>query len=288
MSTPAGPAADPRLVFAEYVRITGLPHLGPELAGDPDLLGKRLGLLNGSSWISLWANYFARHYLPGVQLVNAGNDAVQLNFMAAHSRGEPCPPAANIEAFVRYARDLADLGEVDAILITCSTMNRAYPAVQEAMTDRDVPVLQIDAPMMQRAVEHGGPVLVLATHGPTVRSTGELLDETARARGKEMERVEMSLPQAWEHLARGDIDRHNAVLADAIREQCGLRPIGGVVLAQLSMSLFSLSFADPVKEFGIPVWTSAECGFQRVREVLGNRDALSGQSAARRSPDRPG
>ena len=92
MSVPCSPRRPARPVFAEYVRVTGLPHLGPEPAGDADLIGKRLGLLNGSSWISLWSNYFARRYLPGVQLVNAGNDAVQLNFMAAHDRGEPCPP----------------------------------------------------------------------------------------------------------------------------------------------------------------------------------------------------
>lgn len=204
--------------------------------------------------------------------MNAGNDAVQLNFMAAHARGEPCPPAANVEAFVRYAHDLVDLGEVDAILITCSTMNRAYTAVQEALADKSVPVVQIDAPMMERAVEHGGPVLVLATHGPTVKSTSNLLDETARARAKTIEVVEVSLPAAWEHLSRGDIDHHNDVLAEAIRQQCRIRPIGCVVLAQLSMAVFSFSFADPVKEFGMPVWTSPECGFQRVREVLLNRE----------------
>ena len=276
VTTVASPPAGIRRVFSEYIRITGLPHLGPEPAGDAGLLGKRLGLLNGSSWVSFWANYFAREYLPGVQLVNAGNDAVQLNFMEAHAQGEPCPPTANIDAFVRYAVDLADLGRVDAILITCSTMNRAYTSVQAAMADRDIPVLQIDVPMMERAADHGGPVLVLATHGPTVRSTSELLSETAFARGRTLGRVELSLPEAWERLARADIDGHNDVLASAIREQCALRPIGCVVLAQLSMALLSLTYPDPVEQFGIPVWTSAECGFERVGAVLRDREIRPG------------
>jgi hypothetical protein len=269
-----------RRLFAGYIRTTGLPHLGPEPRGEAGLLGKRLGLLNGSSWISLWANYFARIYLPGVQLVNAGNDAVQLNFMQAHAQGDPCPPAVNIEAFARYAVDLADLGRVDAILITCSTMNRAYSSVQEAVADRDLPVLQIDAPMMERAVEHGGPVLVLATHGPTVRSTSELLSETALARGRAIERVELSLPEAWERLSRADVDGHNEVLAAAIRTQCAQRPIGCVLLAQLSMALFSLTYPDPVARFGIPVWTSAGCGFERVGEVLRGRKIRPGATDA--------
>ncbi len=269
---------DPGALFAEYIRITGLPHLGPEPRGDPVLIGKRLGLLNGSTWVALWSSFFARRYLPGVQLVHAGSDAVQLNFMAAHERGEPCPPEANVQAFVRYARDLVDLGGVDAILITCSTMNRAYPAVELALADRGCPVLQIDAPMMERAVEQGGPVLVLATHGPTVRSTSQLLAETAGARGRSVERIELSLPAAWAHLAEGDVERHNRVLADAIREQCRLRPVGCVVLAQLSMSVFLLTHPEPESEFGLPVWTSAECGFQRTRDVL-----AGGERANRRA-----
>jgi len=277
----ADPGGDLRRAFSDYIRITGLPHLGPEPAGDPGLLGKRLGLLNGSSWISFWSNTFARQYLPGVQLVNAGNDAVQLNFMAAHAQGEPCPPASNIEAFVRSAQDLVELGEVDAILITCSTMNRAYPAVQDALAGQGVPVLQIDAPMMQRAVEHGGPVLVLATHGPTVQSTCDLLAETARARGRTVETVALSLPAAWERLARADVSGHNAVLAEAIRERCTLQRIGCVVLAQLSMALFALEHPDPLSEFGIPVWTSAECGFERVREILLERPSSNRQNGAR-------
>src|SRR5512140_324783 len=88
-------------LFSDYLRVTGVAHTGPEAHGDPRLLGKRLGLLNGSSWITLWANYFGRHYLPGVHLVNAGNEAVQINFMEAHDAGSPSLPPANLAAFER-------------------------------------------------------------------------------------------------------------------------------------------------------------------------------------------
>ena len=59
--------------------------------------------------------------MPGVQSVKAGNDAVQLNFVRAYRAGEPCPPQSSIEACARNARDLVELADVDAILITCST-----------------------------------------------------------------------------------------------------------------------------------------------------------------------
>lgn len=264
-------APDAIRLFSDYLRLTGVAHLGPEPEGAPELLGKRLGLLNGSSWITLWANYFGRLYLPGVHLVNVGNEAVQINFMEAHARGLPCPPQPNIDAFVRYAQDLVDLARVDLVLITCSTMNRAYTQVEAALAPRGVAVLQIDRPMMERAVAHGGRVLVVATHGPTVQSTQALLGETAAQMGREVRFSGLTIEEAWERLAVGDVGGHNQALAEGIRSCLGRQEVGCVVLAQLSMSVFQFSHPDPLAEFGVPVLTSGQCGFQRARELLAAR-----------------
>jgi aspartate/glutamate racemase len=254
--------------FSNYLRVTGVAHTSPEPQGDPHLLGKRLGLLNGSSWITLWSNYFGHLYLPGVHLVNAGNEAVQINFMEAHSEGMASLPAANLSAFKRYAIDLAQLGHVDAVLITCSTMNRAYSQVRRALRPYQVSVYQIDRPMMERAVQHGGRILVVATHGPTVTSTQALLREVAKENGYPVSMAGVLVEDAWDCLARGEVEQHNAILAKAIRDHMLAEEIGCVVLAQLSMTVFLLSFPDPLYEFGIPVYTSGQCGFEAIREVL--------------------
>ena len=262
------PYIAPSQLFSDYLRVTGIAHLGPEPSGEPGLIGKRLGLLNGSSWITLWSNYFGRLYLPGVHLVNAGNEAVQLNFMDAHQKGLPCPPQSNIEAFIRYARDLVELAHVDLILITCSTMNRAYLQVADALQSYAVPVLQIDQPMMERAVVHGGEILVVATHGPTVASTQALLQETASCLGREVTFSGITVEEAWECLSAGDVPGHNRALAQAIHARLHQEPASCVVLAQLSMACLLFSYPDPLLEFGVPVYTSAECGFEKARELL--------------------
>jgi aspartate/glutamate racemase len=262
------PIRDPIRLFSDYLIITGVAHVAPEPAGDPALIGKRLGLLNGSSWITLWSNYFGRRYLPGVHLVNVGNEAVQINFMEAHEQGLPTPPQSNIDVFVRYALDLVDLARVDAVLITCSTMNRAYRQVQAALASVDVPVVQIDRPMMARAVEAGGRVLVVATHGPTVASTQALLRETAGEMGAELDFAGVTVEEAWRRLAAGDVQGHNDALAAAIRTSLEKEAITSVVLAQLSMTVFLLSYPDPAAAFGVPVLTSGQCGFEHVRTVL--------------------
>jgi hypothetical protein len=273
MSNTILPSLDPTQLFSDYLRVTGIAHLGPEPSGEPGLVGKRLGLLNGSSWITLWSNYFGRIYLPGVHLVNAGNEAVQLNFMDAHQKGLPCPPQSNVDAFICYARDLVELAQVDVVMITCSTMNRAYTQVADALQPYAVPVLQIDQPMMERAVDQGGEILVVATHGPTVNSTQALLRETASRLRKDVTFSGRTVETAWECLAAGDVAGHNIALAQAIHAHLDQEPARCVVLAQLSMACLLFTYPDPLVEFGIPVFTSAQCGFEKVCEMLMTRSA---------------
>jgi len=264
------PLTDAVQLFSNYLKVTGVAHIDPESDGDPALIGKRLGLLNGSSWITLWSNYFGRMFLPGVHLVNIGNEAIQMNFMQAHRDGQLTPPPSNIRAFVRYARDLVTFGRVDAVLITCSTMNRAYSRVRAALEPLGVPVAQIDRPMMARAVERGGRTLIIATHGPTVASTQTLLRETAHDMNRSLAFTGITVEDAWERLAASDVSGHNHALDQAIRAAMRAEELDSVVLAQLSMTVFLLSHPDPEAEYGIPVFASGQCGFEHMRELLAN------------------
>lgn len=259
---------DPIGLFSSYMKVTGVPVLSYEKAPDPGLQGKKLGVINGSSWVSLWSTWFGRMMLPGVKIINAGNEAVQLNFMQAHKRGEPCPPQINIDLFERYARDLHELFDVDALLISCSTMNRAFKQVSDSMSQFNVPVLQIDQAMMEEAVSTGGKILVVATHGPTVKSTQDLLQETAINLGRQVSFAGITVEEAFTHLGQGDIYAHNEVIRRAIDVSLEREKIDIVVLAQLSMSVFAFSYPEPVEVFGIRVLNSGETGFKRAGEVL--------------------
>lgn len=261
---------DPIELFGIYMRVAGVPRLEDEPDGEPLLRGKKLGVVNGASWISLWTCYFGKLILPGVKIVNVGNEAVQLNFMKAYREGKPCPPQINIDTFVRYARDLYDLFEVDAILISCSTMNRSAEAVRSEMARYNVPVIQIDEAMMEAAVENGGKILVVATHGPTVKSTQALLQETAEKLDKKVEYTGVTVEEAYDLLGQGKIAEHNQVIAKAIQGAMKGDDIAVAILAQLSMTVFRFSYPNPIESFGIPVLTSGECGFLKAKTVLMN------------------
>ena len=259
---------DPIELFSMYMKVVDVPRLEDKPDGEPSLLGKKLGVVNGANWITLWSSYFGRMILPEVKIINVGNEAVQLNFMKAHKEGRPCPPQINIDKFVGYARDLYELFDVDAILISCSTMNRSALAVRSEMAKYSVPVIQIDEAMMEAAISNGGKILVVATHGPTVKSTQALLQETAEKLGTKIKFTGATAEEAYELLGQGEIARHNEIIAEAIREATKKDDIAVVALAQLSMTVFNFSYPDPVESFGIPVLTSGECGFLKAREVL--------------------
>jgi Asp/Glu/hydantoin racemase len=259
---------DPVQLFSSYMSVTGVPEIAFETAPDPLLQGKKLGVVNGSSWVSLWTTWFGKKMLPGVKIINAGNEAVQLNFMRAFSQGFPCPPQINIDLFCGYAEDLYHLFGIDTILISCSTMNRAYREVQSHMKQYGVPVVQIDEAMMEEAVNSEGRILVIATHGPTVKSTQQLLLETGERLNRKVEFEGATIEEAFHLLGAGRIEEHNRLIAETIENSLKKSKIDIVVLAQLSMSVFSFSFPDPLKTFGIPVINSGETGFRRAGEVL--------------------
>ena len=266
---------NPVELFSLYMQATGVPSLAEEPGNDPLLKGKKLGIINGSSWVSLWTSYFGKDILPGVKIINVGNEGVQLNFMEAHKNNRSCPPQINIDLFTRYAEDLVSLCSADVILISCSTMNRSAGTVRDAMKKYNVPVIQIDEAMMEEAVMRGGKILIIATHGPTVKSTQDLLKETASRLGREVSFSGATVEKAFNLLGEGDIEGHNEIIAQAIEDVLVREEIKTVVLAQLSMTVFKLSYPDCMKIFGVPVLTSGETGFQRVKEIFTTRQETS-------------
>jgi len=254
---------NPAPLFNDYMRVIGRPD-----SPDASFQNKKLGVINSSAWMSLWSSYFGKMMLPGAHIVNVGNDAIQINFMQAHHDGKPTPPQRNIDLFCQFAEDLYELAHVDAILISCSTMNRAHNKVSERMQPHGVPVLQIDQALMEKAVTSGQKILIIATLQSTVQNTQSLLEETADRLDQSITFTGACVPQAFTALNNGDVDKHNNIIAAAIRATQAKGHIDMVVLAQLSMSIFLFTYPNPQKTFGIPVLTSGIAGFQRAGEIL--------------------
>ena len=111
-------------------------------------------------------------------------------------------------------------------------------------------------------------------------STQALLRETAAELGGSIDFAGETVEAAWHCLAAGDVQGHNQLLAQTIRACQQKETVDSVVLAQLSMTVFLLTYPDPRAEFGIPVFTSGQCGFERAAQVLAQKNpSQPGQNA---------
>ena len=148
---------------------------------------------------------------------------------------------------------------MDVILLACSTFNRA---VEVARPMINTPMLQIDRPMMDLAVQQGKRIGLLATVPTTVPASQKLLNLAAAEAGREIDVTTVLCSEAFAEIKKGNTAKHNELL---LREISLLsNKVDAIVLAQLSMSALEPELVDTK----IPIFNSGRTGFTRVREML--------------------
>ena len=167
-------------------------------------------------------------------------------------------PKTNYFKFAQYAHNLQEAG-ADMILLACSTFNYAAELARPMI---DIPIMQIDRPMMEAAVSQGARVGLLATLATTVPSSERLLRIVAAEQHKEIEITTVLREEAFQAIQKGDTDRHNAILLEEIEKLSG--KVDSIAMAQLSMS----ALAPHLPKTRVPVYDSGTTGFGRIRQML--------------------
>lgn len=133
------------------------------------------------------------------------------------------------------ARLRGRLGEaaVDAgvVVCTCSTISGAAELLGDQI---GVPVIRVDRPMAERAVEIGPRIAVVAALASTIVPTTALIRSVATASARAVELTEVLCAAAWESFAAGDVDAYLDAVAAAVGAIAV--PVDVVVLAQASMA----------------------------------------------------
>ncbi len=216
---------------------------------------KTLGIIHAVNLTIRAMQPFIEQYLPGVSVVHLCDDTIQRDNIKA---GVGVIPKVNYFKFAQYAHNLQEAG-VDAILLACSTFNYAAELARPMI---DIPILQIDRPMMEQAVADGRRVGMLATLATTVPSSERLLRIVAAEKKKDVAITTVLRPEAFEAIQKGDAATHNAILLEEIDKLSG--GVDSIVMAQLSMS----ALAPYLPKTRVPVYNSGSTGFARAREVL--------------------
>lgn len=216
---------------------------------------KTLGIIHAINLTIKAMQPFINEYLPKVSIMHLCDDTIQRDNIAA---GVGVIPKRNYFKFAQYAQNLQDAG-VDMILLACSTFNHAAELARPMI---QIPIAQIDRPMMEAAVCTGKRVGMLATLATTVPSSERLLRICAAEQKKDVEITTVLRAEAFEAYSKGDIETHNAMLLEEIDKLSS--KVDSIVMAQLSMS----ALAPKLGKTRVPVFNSGATGFARVRDML--------------------
>ena len=184
-----------------------------------------LGLIHTSATLVPVFQQLCNEYLPGVQVFNIVDDSLIKNVIKC---GELRPD--NARRVVNYVGS-AEAAGADYIMVTCSSIGAAVEA-SAALTK--VPVLRVDQPMADQAVQTGKRIGVIATLPTTLGPTSDLVRRRAAAAGKEIELTSVLCEGAFDALMSGDAATHDAMVAGALKDL--VKQVDVVLLAQASMA----------------------------------------------------
>ena len=216
---------------------------------------KTLGLIHTSATLVPVFADLCNKYLPGVKTFNIVDDSLIKNTIAC---GELTP--ATSRRVVNYAGSAQEAG-ADFILFTCSSIG---PAVEMAASLTKVPVLRVDQPMADKAVQMGGKIGVIATLSTTLEPTTDLVKRRAAAAGKKIEIVSRLCEGAFDALMSGDAATHDKLVAGALKDLS--KEVDVIVLAQASMARVVDSLDNSEKS--VPILASPALAIQHLASVL--------------------
>jgi len=216
---------------------------------------KTLGLVHTSATLVPIFAELCSKYLPHVKIFNIVDDSLIKNTIAC---GELTPDTSR--RVVNYAGSAQDAG-ADFILFTCSSIG---PAVEAAAMLTKVPVLRVDQPMADQAVQLGKRIGVIATLPTTLEPTSDLVKRRAAAAGKEIVLVSKLCEGAFDALMSCDAATHDKKVGDALRHLS--TEVDVIVLAQASMARVVDTLSEADKK--IPILASPPIAIQYLATIL--------------------
>ena len=216
---------------------------------------KTLGLIHTSATLVPVFQQLCNQHLPGVQIFNIVDDSLIKNVIKC---GELSPDTAR--RVVGYAASAESAG-ADFILYTCSSIGAA---VETAATLTKVPVLRVDQPMADKAVQTGKRIGVIATLSTTLNPTTDLVKRRAAVAGNPVQVMAKLCEGAFDALMSGDAAKHDAMVAKALKELSA--EVDVIVLAQASMARVVDTLDEADKK--IPILASPGIAIAHIATLL--------------------
>ena len=127
-----------------------------------------------------------------------------------------------------------------------------------------VPVLRVDQPMADLAVQTGRRVGVIATLPTTLNPTADLVNRRSAVAGRRIELTSQLCEGAFEALMSGDAAKHDKMVAVALKELS--QQVDVIVLAQASMARVVDTLAPADRR--VPILASPALAIEYLGSVL--------------------
>ena len=202
--------------------------------------------------IPLFAGLAAK-LVPEVEVFHLTDESLIRNTISAQRLTKP-----TIRRLANMIENAHDAGAA-AVMVTCSSIG---PGVAVARMLFDFPVLRVDEPMAQAAVEMGKRIGVAATLRTTLDPTIELIRQTAALGKRDIEITPSLAEGAFEAVLAGNTEKHDSLLTQALSEL--RRNVDVVVLAQASMA----RVVPQLESAGAPILSSPELAVRNARDVM--------------------
>src|SRR3989337_695766 len=216
---------------------------------------KTLGLIHTSATLVPVFAELCSKYLPQVKIFNIVDDSLIKNTIAC---GELT--SGTSKRVVNYTGSAEEAG-ADYILFTCSSIG---PAVEIAASLSNIPVLRVDQPMADKAVQTGKRIGVVATLSTTLEPTIDLVKRRAIAAGKEIELVSRLCEGAFDALMSGDAATHDKKVGDVLKQLS--KEVDVILLAQASMARVVDTLNEADKR--VPILASPGIAIQYLASIL--------------------
>ena len=186
-----------------------------------------------------------------VEIFNIMDDSLLKETLAA---GSPTPEVCS--RMLSYAQAAQSSG-ADAVIVTCTSVNKATSYIKEFL---NIPIINIEEPVAEMAVENGTRIGILATLPTSPAAIGSVIERKAKEQGKAIEIIPCVVDGAFDVLCSGDRDKHDEMVCEALYALA--EKVDVIAFAQISMSLLKHN------EVKVPVYKIGPSGFEKIYGMI--------------------
>ncbi|RCK72670.1 MAG: hypothetical protein ANABAC_1204 [Anaerolineae bacterium] len=218
-------------------------------------MGKRLAYIHTVAGLTATFKALSDELLPGIDLFHMVDESLLQNTIRANQL-----TPQTMRRLLRLVISAEEAG-ADVVMVTCSSVG---PAVEASRPFVGIPVLRVDEPMAELAVQSGETIGVAATLPTTLKPTADLISNVAARQGKSIRVLSKLCEGAFQAVVSGDTARHDQLVSAGLQE---LAPqVDVVVLAQASMARVIENL--PAETRQVPILSSPRLAVERLAQLI--------------------